>query len=52
MPTWERKTQFPPFVGANNPGHKDIQQEKEKQKLIKNPSRGPLKKKSKAKGKA
>lgn len=51
MPSWERMTQFPPNV-ASNPGHKDVQQEKEKQKLIKNPSRGPLKKKSKSKGKS
>jgi hypothetical protein len=51
MPTWERKTQFPQHYGSN-PGHKTIQQNKEKSKLIQSPSRGPLKKKSKSKGKA
>ena len=49
MPTWEKKTQFPPQYGAN-PGHHDVLQRQEKEKLIRSASKGPLKKKSKAKG--
>lgn len=45
----ERKMQFPRMYQAN-PGHSDVQYRTEKEKLIRNPSKGPTKRKSKAKG--
>ena len=45
----ERKRQFPKHYVAN-PGHSDVTYRTEKEKLIGSPSKGPMKKKSKAKG--